>query len=313
MSKKITVRDIYNYFGYRMLTGNDAALDRPVHVSDVMRPGLELTGYFEHSPGRIVVLGNKELNYINDRMDHDLQVRAFDFLTRDEIPMILISKDMACPQTLMDIAVAKNFPIFSSFAHTNSLIVELLNYLEPFFSEVESVHGVLMRVYGRGILITGESGIGKSEIALELIKKGHILVADDRVDVYRAHNRLFGEAPELLRNMLELRGVDVVNVVDMFGIMASTDRSSIECVVELKRWTQDNDFDRLGLNNSLTFSMFGIDLPKMLIPVREGRSIADIIEATVTNMIMRQKGINSSEVFDRKVIDLINKNGKENN
>ena len=313
MSKKITVRDIYNYFGYRMLTGNDAALDRPVHVSDVMRPGLELTGYFEHSPGRIVVLGNKELNYINDRMDHDLQVRAFDFLTRDEIPMILISKDMACPQTLMDIAVAKNFPIFSSFAHTNSLIVELLNYLEPFFSEVESVHGVLMRVYGRGILITGESGIGKSEIALELIKKGHILVADDRVDVYRAHNRLFGEAPELLRNMLELRGVDVVNVVDMFGIMASTDRSSIECVVELKRWTQDNDFDRLGLNNSLTFSMFGIELPKMLIPVREGRSIADIIEATVTNMIMRQKGINSSEVFDRKVIDLINKNGKENN
>ena len=313
MSKKITVRDIYNYFGYRMLTGNDAALDRPVHVSDVMRPGLELTGYFEHSPGRIVVLGNKELNYINDRMDHDLQVRAFDFLTRDEIPMILISKDMACPQTLMDIAVAKNFPIFSSFAHTNSLIVELLNYLEPFFSEVESVHGVLMQVYGRGILITGESGIGKSEIALELIKKGHILVADDRVDVYRAHNRLFGEAPELLRNMLELRGVDVVNVVDMFGIMASTDRSSIECVVELKRWTQDNDFDRLGLNNSLTFSMFGIELPKMLIPVREGRSIADIIEATVTNMIMRQKGINSSEVFDRKVIDLINKNGKENN
>ncbi len=313
MSKKITVRDIYNYFGYRMITGNDAALDRPVHISDVMRPGLELTGYFEHSPGRIVVLGNKELNYINDRMDHDLQVRAFDFLTRDEIPMILISKDMACPQTLMDIAVAKNFPIFSSFAHTNSLIVELLNYLEPFFSEVESVHGVLMQVYGRGILITGESGIGKSEIALELIKKGHILVADDRVDVYRAHNRLFGEAPELLRNMLELRGVDVVNVVDMFGIMASTDRSSIECVVELKRWTQDNDFDRLGLNNSLTFSMFGIDLPKMLIPVREGRSIAAIIEATVTNMIMRQKGINSSEVFGRKVIDLINKNGKENN
>ena len=169
----------------------------------------------------------------------------------------------------------------------------------------------MLQVYGRGVLITGESGIGKSEIALELVKKGHILVADDRVDVFRAHNRIFGEAPELLRNMLELRGVDVINVVDMFGVMAATDRSSIECIVELKRWTQDNDFDRLGLNNSETETIFGIELPKMVIPVREGRSIAAIIEATVTNIILRQKGINSSEAFDRKVIALIRKNEEE--
>ena len=244
-------------------------------------------------------------------MGAELQKKAFDFLTRDEIPMILISKDQVCPQILLDIAREKNFPIFTSYAHTNSLIVELLNYLEDLFADVESIHGVLMQVYGRGVLITGESGIGKSEIALELVKKGHILVADDRVDVFRAHNRIFGEAPELLRNMLELRGVDVINVVDMFGVMAATDRSSIECIVELKRWTQDNDFDRLGLNNSETETIFGIELPKMVIPVREGRSIAAIIEATVTNIILRQKGINSSEAFDRKVIALIRKNEEE--
>ena len=133
-------------------------------------------------------------------MPAELQKKAFDFLTRDEIPMILISKDQVCPQILLDIAREKNFPIFTSYAHTNSLIVELLNYLEDLFADIESIHGVLMQVYGRGVLITGESGIGKSEIALELVKKGHILVADDRVDVFRAHNIILGEAPELLLN-----------------------------------------------------------------------------------------------------------------
>ena len=309
--RKTYVRDVYNYFGYRQISGDDSSLDRCIPEADVIRPGLELTGHFDYSPGRIVILGTKELRFIESHMDYDLQRRAFDFLTRDEIPMILISKDQVCPQVLLDIAREKNFPIFTSYAHTNSLIVELLNYLEDLFADVESLHGVLMQVYGRGVLITGESGIGKSEIALELVKKGHILVADDRVDVFRAHNRIYGEAPDLLRNMLELRGVDVINVVDMFGVMAATDRSSIECIVELKRWTQDNDFDRLGLNNSHTETIFGIDLPKMIIPVREGRSIAAIIEATVTNIILRQKGINSSEVFDRKVTELIRKNEEE--
>lgn len=311
MRRKTYVRDVYNYFGYRQISGDDSSLDRYIPEADVIRPGLELTGHFEYSPGRIVVLGTKELRYIEAHMSAELQKKAFDFLTRDEIPMILISKDQVCPQILLDIAREKNFPIFTSYAHTNSLIVELLNYLEDLFADVESIHGVLMQVYGRGVLITGESGIGKSEIALELVKKGHILVADDRVDVFRAHNRIFGEAPELLKNMLELRGVDVINVVDMFGVMAATDRSSIECIVELKRWTQDNDFDRLGLNNSETETIFGIELPKMVIPVREGRSIAAIIEATVTNIILRQKGINSSEAFDRKVIALIRKNEEE--
>jgi len=311
MRRKTFVRDVYNYFGYRKISGDDSSLDRCIPEADVIRPGLELTGHFDYSPGRIVVLGTKELRYIEAHMSAELQKKAIDFLTRDEIPMILISKDQVCPQILLDIAREKNFPIFTSYAHTNSLIVELLNYLEDLFADVESIHGVLMQVYGRGVLITGESGIGKSEIALELVKKGHILVADDRVDVFRAHNRIFGEAPELLRNMLELRGVDVINVVDMFGVMAATDRSSIECIVELKRWTQDNDFDRLGLNNSETETIFGIELPKMVIPVREGRSIAAIIEATVTNIILRQKGINSSEAFDRKVIALIRKNEEE--
>lgn len=312
MRKKVLVKDVYNYFGYRRISGDDSSLDREVLEADVIRPGLELTGYFENSPGRIVVLGSKEINFINRMMDYDLQYRAFDFLTRAEIPMILISKDQPCPEVLLNMAREKNFPIFTSYAHTVSLIVELLNYLEDFFAEIESVHGVLMQVYGRGVLITGESGIGKSEIALELIKKGHILVADDLVDIHRAHNRLYGEAPELLKNMLELRGVDVINVVDMFGVMASTDRSAIECIVELKRWDQDNDFDRLGLNNSRVETMFGIDLPKMVIPVREGRSIAAIIEATVTNIILRQKGINSSEAFGEKVTNLIRKNEEEN-
>ena len=311
MAKPVYVRDILNYFGYRQLCGDEESLNRQIVDTNINRPGLELSGYLEEATSRIVILGEREINYINHVMSIEQQQLVFDFLTRPQIPMILISRDLPCPDELLKIAQEKDFPLFSSYAHTNSLIVELMNYLEEFFAEVESVHGVLLQVYGRGVLILGESGIGKSEIALELVKRGHILVADDRVDIFRAHNQLFGEAPEILRNMLELRGINLVNVADMFGVMATCERTSIECVIALQRWTNDDEFDRLGLDNQQNFTMFGIDLPKMTIPVREGRSVAAIIEAAVSNIIMRQRGVNSTEVFAQRLQNFINQQGGE--
>ena len=312
MQGKLTVRDILNQFGYRQLVGNDESLNRIINQSSTNRPGLELTGYFQDATNRIIILGDREMDYINTNMDTARQQYVFDFLTRDEIPMILISRDLPCPQALYDVAYSKNFPVFSSYASTSTLVVELASYLEEYFAAVQTYHGVLLNVYGHGVLITGESSVGKSEIALELIKRGHVLIADDRVDIYRAHNRIYGKAPELLEDMLELRGVGIVNVKEMFGYMATDQKTSIECVVDLVRYSQDREYDRLGLENQAVMNFFGIDLPKIVIPVREGRSIAAIIEAAVTSVIMRNDGYDSAAAFHDKYLQLIEKNRKEN-
>lgn len=303
--KDISVRDVHDYFKYRMVCGNDAALDRKITEGDINRPGLELAGYFEMPNGRIIVIGEKETQYINTRMSEEQQKSVFDFLTREEVPMILISRDLPCPRLLYEVAYKKNFPIFSSYAHTNSLIVELLSYLEEKFAPVQSLHGVLLQVYGRGVLITGDSGVGKSEIALELIKRGHILIADDRVDVYRAHNQIFGVPAEVLQDMLELRGVGLLNIADMFGGMSTSDKTDIDCIINLCKSDPDEEFDRLGFNNEQAETLFGIDIPKLNIPIGEGRSVAAMIEAAVSNIIMRQKGKDSAENFRKKLTSYI--------
>ncbi|HQB32172.1 MAG TPA: HPr(Ser) kinase/phosphatase [Erysipelotrichaceae bacterium] len=222
--KKVTVRDVWNYFGYRQINGDDTSLNREICDANVNRPGLELAGYFpEQIYSRIIMLGETEMKFIH-KMSEERQREVFDHLTDEKLPMILISRDLPCPGILLEIARTKNFPIFTSYAPTSSLIMEIVAYLEEFFAPVDSVHGVLLQVYGRGVLITGESGIGKSEIALELVKKGHVLVADDRVEVFRIHNHIHGEAAFILKNLLELRGVGVIDVAMMFGSGATAEK-----------------------------------------------------------------------------------------
>ncbi|MBQ6654390.1 MAG: HPr(Ser) kinase/phosphatase [Erysipelotrichaceae bacterium] len=313
MHKTVTVRDIWEYFGYRQIVGDDDSLNREIKEANTNRPGLELSGYLDdHVTKRIVVIGEKEMNYIRT-MDEQSQRKVFDYLTGDQIPMILISRDMDCPPILGEIAYQKNFPVFSSYAPTNSLVVELVSFLEEFFAPIESVHGVLMQVFGRGVLIRGDSGLGKSEIALELIKRGHILVADDRVDIYRVHNSITGEAPEILRNLLEIRGVGIINVTSMFGIASTTEKSDIDYVIDLDKWSDDTEYDRLNLDNDQqVVNFFGVNIPRLIIPVSEGRSVAVIIEAAVTNQILRSRGIDSSNELEQRVIDLINRQKGEN-
>ena len=291
--KKVTVRDLWNYFGYRQINGDDSSLDRQIFDANVNRPGLELAGFLpERDFKRIIMLGETEMMYI-DQMSKERQRDVFDYLTDEKTPMILISRDLPCPEILMEIAEQKNFPIFTSYAPTSSLIMEIVAYLEEFFTQVDSVHGVLLQVYGRGVLITGVSGIGKSEIALELVKKGH--------------NHITGEAPNILKNLLELRGVGVIDIAMMFGAASTTDKTRIDYVVHLERWDKEVEYDRLNLNDEV-YTVFGINIPKITIPVSEGRSIAVIIEAAVNNFILKDKGHDFSKTFDNRVVELINKN-----
>ncbi|MBQ1877671.1 MAG: HPr(Ser) kinase/phosphatase, partial [Erysipelotrichaceae bacterium] len=244
-------------------------------------------------------------------MNEEQQYKAFDFLTNERTPMILISRDLPCPKILYDLAYQKNMPVFSSYAPTDSLIAEIISYLEEFFAEVVTLHGVLMQVYGRGVLITAESGMGKSEIALELIRKGHTFVADDRVDVYRAHNQLYGGPAEVLENLMEIRGVGVLNVAEMFGAIATTNKSSISCIIHLERLNPEKEYDRLGFFNQQTETILGITIPKMIIPVASGRSTATVIEAAISNHILRQKGIDSGKNFHDRLKEFIEANKEE--
>ncbi|MGI6509873.1 MAG: HPr(Ser) kinase/phosphatase [Erysipelotrichaceae bacterium] len=308
--RKVTVRDLWNFFGYRQINGDDSSLDRRIYGANVNRPGLELAGFFpEREHCRIIMLGETEMSYI-EQMSEENQRFVFEHLTSEETPMILISRDLPCPEILMEIAEDKNFPIFTSFAPTSSLIMEIVAFLEEYFTQIDSVHGVLLQVYGRGVLITGQSGIGKSEIALELVKKGHVLVADDRVDVYRIHNHITGEAPFILKNLLELRGVGVINIAMMFGAASTTEKSRIDFVIHLDKWDKDKEYDRLNLKDEV-FTVFGVNIPKITIPVSEGRSIAVIIEAAVNDFILKSKGYDFSKILDERVVELISKNKED--
>ena len=312
MEKVLLVKDVIKYFKYRQICGDEQSLNRKIEVADINRPGLELTGYFEYSqPRRVIILGGKELSYIK-KMTEEKQRDSFEYLTNEHTPMILLSEDHVCPPILLEIAQKKNFPIFVSFAPTKSLMVELVSYLEENLAVFDNVHGVLMNVYGVGVLLRGKSGMGKSEIALELIKKGHILIADDRVDVARIHNKIMGEVPEILKDMLEIRGLGIINVTQMFGVTASAPRCELKLVIDLELWDTSKVFDRVSNEERLYETMFGIDIPKIVFPVREGRSMAELIEAAVTDYILKERGIDCSKEFEDRIMqNILNKNRKE--
>lgn len=304
----ITVRELANNFNFEQITGDDKSLDRPIVIADTNRPGLELAGFFDFSQSkRIVILGDKEIAYI-ETMSEAKQRKSFNFITNEITPAIIITKGHECPQVLRRIAKRKNFPIFKNSSPTYRLIVDLVAYLDEQLAVSDCLHGGLISIYGKGVLIRGESGMGKSEVALELIKRGHILVADDRVDCFRIHNKIVGKAPELLQGMLEIRGIGIINVVRMFGVSAVSHKAEVTLEVCLEKWRDNADYDRVGIEEKKYDSILGVDIPKIVIPVREGRSMAVIIESAVTNFMLSEMGMDSAKEFEQRVLDYIEKN-----
>lgn len=230
----VTVRDLLENFNFEIVEGSEKALSRSINIADTNRPGLELSGFYNYSQlKRLVILGDKEMAYISTMSD-EAKRQSFDFLTSDQTPGLIISKNHDCPPLLKEIAVKKDFPILRSSNQTYRLIVDVVTYLDEKLASFINIHGVLLSIYGKGVMICGKSGMGKSEIALELIKRGHLLVADDRVDCYRIHNKIVGKAPEILKEMLELRGIGIINVSRMFGASSVLDRVELSLVVELQ-------------------------------------------------------------------------------
>ena len=307
----VKVRTLVENFDFIQITGDDASLERPIVIADTNRPGLELEGYFENSQQkRLVILGDKEIAYIATMSVHK-QRKSFDFITNEQTPAIIVTKGHKCPDVLKRYAKRKNFPIFLSSSPTYRLIVDIVAFLDEQLATSMCIHGGLLSIYGKGVLIRGESGMGKSEIALELIKRGHLLVADDRVDCYRIHNKIVGKAPELLREMLEIRGIGVINVSRMFGVSSVLPKAEINFQVNLEPWKADQDYDRVGIEEKKHENILGIDIPKIVVPVREGRSMAVIIESAVTNYMLSVMGMDSAKEFEQRVLDYIEKNKNE--
>lgn len=307
----VKVRMLVENFDFIQITGDDASLERPIVIADTNRPGLELAGYFENSQQkRLVILGDKEIAYIATMSVHK-QRKSFDFITNEQTPAIIVTKGHKCPDVLKRYAKRKNFPIFLSSSPTYRLIVDIVAFLDEQLATSMCIHGGLLSIYGKGVLIRGESGMGKSEIALELIKRGHLLVADDRVDCYRIHNKIVGKAPELLREMLEIRGIGVINVSRMFGVSSVLPKAEINFQVNLEPWKADQDYDRVGIEEKKHENILGIDIPKIVVPVREGRSMAVIIESAVTNYMLSVMGMDSAKEFEQRVLDYIEKNKNE--
>ncbi len=303
--KTTTVRILSKRLDLIQLTGDDSALDRVIMVRNTNRPGLELAGFYDYAEKkRTVIIGKKETAYLK-HLDDEKQVDRWNFLTSDDTPLILITSGNEIPPILKKIATEKNFPVFSTIRTSSDIMVDIVTFLDEALAPTTNVHGGLMNVFGRGVLIIGGSGMGKSELALELINRGHSLVADDRVDIIRVKDKLVGQSPDLLKGMLEIRGIGIIDITSMFGTHAYLEKVNIDFVVELEQWNSQKEYMRVGIEDHPPYEQLGVKTPHLIFPVREGRNMAVLVESAVRDFILKQRGVNAAQMFDERVMNYI--------
>ncbi len=302
------IRDINVIHIYQ---GEQYVPEKLILVSDIYRPGLELTGYFDFYPAqRIQLLGRTEISYAA-RLDHESRVHVFNKMCTKATPCFLVSRSLPIPEELKQAADKAKIPILQSSESTTYLSSIMTEYLRVRLAQRTSIHGVLVEIKGMGVLITGASGVGKSETALGLVHRGHRLIADDRVDVYqRDHDTVVGEAPKILRHLMEIRGIGIIDIMDLFGVGAVKKRTSIQLVIKLVNWDPKANYDRLGFNED-TRELANVEVPQITIPVKVGRNIETIIEIAAMNFRAKEMGYDATKTFDNNLTHLISDNSKK--
>lgn len=270
-------------------------------VEDVARPGLQLAGYFDHfEPMRLQVLGNVEMSYL-DKLSPAERGITFDRLMSYKFPALLIARNIPPDPQCLEMAKKHNITLLRSAEATSTIVSAIISYLKAALAPRITRHGVLMEVYGEGILLTGESGIGKSEAAVELLKRGHRLIADDAVEIRKVSgNSLMGTAPKLIRNYIELRGIGIINVAKLFGIGAVKAENEINLVVDIVPWNTQKVYDRLGLDDQY-MDILGVKIPMNTIPITPGRNLAVILEVAAMNNRQRKMGYNAALEFTQQI------------
>lgn len=304
----VSVQDLLDKIHFHVIYSTETALAKEITTSEIMRPGLEMAGYFEYfTPERIQLFGMKEWSYMmtvvgDNRYDLLKKVMA------KETPVVIVARNLEIPSEMVAAAKKSDIVLLQSREATSRLNSVLTSFLDERLAERTTVHGVLMDIFGVGVLIQGASGIGKSETGLELVKRGHRLVADDRVDVFqRDAFTLSGEPAEILRNMIEIRGVGIIDVMSLFGAGAVKDSTDIDMAIYLEYYDKEKAFDRLG--NAPTIVEFSdVEVPQTRIPVKTGRNVSVIVEAAVMNFRAKQMGFDATKTFEDRLTDLISHN-----
>ncbi|MCU9593218.1 HPr(Ser) kinase/phosphatase [Caldibacillus thermolactis] len=301
---KVTIKDILKKFNLELISGEDG-IDRPVTTSDISRPGLEMAGFFDYYPEeRIQLLGMTELTFLSKLNEEDRKYRLQRLCT-DITPGIIITRNLDVPEELIEASERESVPVMRTKMKTTRMVSHLTNFLELRLAPTVAVHGVLVDVYGVGVLITGQSGVGKSETALELVKRGHRLVADDCVEIRQEdQDTLVGNSPALIEHLLEIRGLGIINVMTLFGAGAVRSYKRITMCVNLEIWDQKKQYDRLGLDED-KMKIFDVEIPKYTIPVRPGRNLAVIIEVAAMNYRLKRMGVNTAKEFTARLEETI--------
>ncbi|MCM3691709.1 HPr(Ser) kinase/phosphatase [Neobacillus niacini] len=301
---KVRTKDIHERFHLELVSGEEG-INRPITTSDISRPGIELAGYFEYYPAeRIQLLGKTELSFF-EKLSKDERTIRMERLCTDITPAIIVTRGLDVPQELIEASERESVPLLQSNMKTTRFSSRLTNFLESKLAPTTAVHGVLVDIYGIGVLITGKSGVGKSETALELVKRGHRLIADDCVEIRQEdQDTLVGTSPDLIEHLLEIRGLGIINVMTLFGAGAVRSNKRITLVINLEIWDAAKQYDRLGLDDE-KMKIIDTEITKITVPVRPGRNLAVIIEVAAMNFRLKRMGVNAAQQFTERLSDVI--------
>ena len=274
--------------------------EQTLSISDVNRPALQLVGFYDYfQPSRLQILGRAEVMFLK-AMAAEPRRHVLDELLRCEIPALIISRNMDVFPELIELAAKYDRTLLRTPSTTVDISSRIIDFLNRKLAPQITRHGVLMNIYGQGVLMMGDSGIGKSESAIELIMRGHRLVADDAVEIRRISNQLIGTAPEVIRHYIELRGIGVIDVRQLFGMSAIMEESRIDLVVQFEQWDETKFYDRLGIEDH-HIDIMGVEIPCVTIPVRPGRNLASIVEVAAMNNRHRRYGFNAAQELAQRV------------
>lgn len=297
----VKLSKLIDEFGLEVLRGAKGYQDRAIATEDVNRPGLQLTGFFDYfDPERLQVIGLVEVTYLSGLSSQERRER-FQMLFEHDIPALIIARGMEPFPECMELAERYDRTVLRCNIPTTEFISAVVTSLHNHLAPRITRHGVLVEVYGEGVLLMGDSGVGKSETAIELVKRGHRLIADDAVEIRRLNNRdLVGTAPELIRHYMELRGIGVVDVRRLFGMSAVKEESNIDMIINLEPWREDAVYDRLGVEENF-MKVLEVDVPVTTVPVKPGRNLAVIIEVAAMNNRHKKMGYNSALEFTQQI------------
>lgn len=303
----VSVAKIVELLDLKVFTDNIDLKKRKISCADINRPALQMAGYFQHFEStRVQVIGNVEYFYIQ-QLEEDVKKERFEELLSYDIPCIIYSRNLLPSAEFIEMAEERGIPILGTGRSTSEFTAELIYALGEQLAPCITIHGVLVDVYGEGLLITGESGIGKSEAALELIRRGHRLVSDDVVEISKINEHtLIGTAPDITRHFIELRGIGIVDVKTLYGVECVKEKQQIDLVIKLSDWKKDAEYDRLGLEEEY-IEYLGNKVVCHSLPIRPGRNLAVICEAAAVNHRQKKMGYNAAQELYRRVQENIAK------